>query len=73
MTEARKVLNELYTGKAKYVVVKLPCLHGSVQVRERKDQFVYCPRCMKRAYLMWEMRTKPKMEWYDNNPKINIK
>jgi hypothetical protein len=45
--------------KTRYYVVELPCGHGSLEIKEPRDQIVICKKCGKNHFLIWSM-TQPK-------------
>lgn len=51
-----------YDFKRKYIILKLPCGHGNVQVTDKKQsQYITCPKCFKHFVLIWEELEKMKI------------
>ena len=43
-------------------VVKLPCGHATVEIRDKaEDQFIVCPKCLKKFLLTYSLN--PKIKW----------
>jgi len=43
-------------------ILKLPCGHVSIQIKDKaEDQYIICPKCMKKFLLVWSLN--PKIKW----------
>lgn len=43
-------------------VLKLPCGHASIQIKDKaEDQYIVCPKCLKKYVLVWSLN--PKLKW----------
>jgi len=56
--ETKKILREGDKPRTPNHILKLPCGHGSVEIKEARDQDVRCPQCHEVFYLSWSMTKK---------------
>ena len=49
-----------------HVVVQLSCCGTSVEITERRDQYLTCPTCGKRHVLLWSLNPKLRSETDDD-------
>lgn len=49
-----------------YKVLKLPCGHADLEIRDkREDQYITCPVCFKKFVLYWKPMEKMKIYGID--------
>lgn len=61
--EIDQMLRNFERGKKeKYTILKLPCCGNQVEIKEPRDQVVYCPTCEKRMWLAWQQTPKVQYE-----------
>lgn len=58
--EIKKKVESQSDPRNRYMVVKLPCGDGNVQITKAQDQYLVCPKCYKRWALTWALRDSAK-------------